>query len=124
MFQVGTVRNNIERGVIMAGLTTKMKKCAEILVNEPEKPLGEIAKELGVDMSTLWRWRKRDDYKEYEHQLCHERFLDLEKLAIKKLKENANKNNQRAIEYLLDYIGYKATEKVEVKDTTIRIDIE
>ena len=64
------------------------------------------------------------DYKEYEHSLCHERFLSLEKLAIAKLKENAMKCNQRAIEYLLDYIGYKATDKLEVKDTTINVDVE
>ena len=61
------------------------EKCAEILVNEPEKPIHEVADELGVNRATLWKWRQREDYKEYEHQLCHARFLDLEKLAIEKL---------------------------------------
>lgn len=107
----------------MAALTTKMKKCAEILVAEPEKPIGEIAQELEVDPSTIWRWRKREDYKDYEHELCHERFMDLEKLAIKKLKENTRKGNQKAIEYLLDYIGYKATDHQEVQmDAKIEVD--
>lgn len=107
----------------MAALTTKMKLCAEILVNDPEKPLGEIAQELGVDPSTLWRWRKREDYKAYEHELCHERFMDLEKLAIQKLKENAINNNQKAIEYLLDYIGYKPKDQQEIQmDAKIEID--
>ena len=105
-------------------LSSKMKKCAEILVNEPETSIGDIAKILDVDPSTVWRWRQREDYKAYEHELCHDRFLDLEKLAIQKLKENASKNNQKAIEYLLNYIGYKAVEKVEVKDTTITIEVE
>ena len=104
----------------MAGLTSKMKLCAEILVNDPEKPIDEVAKELGVHRATLWKWRQRPDYKEYEHELCHERFLSLEKLAIQKLKENATKGNQRAVEYLLDYIGYKATEKVETKVSGIQ----
>jgi hypothetical protein len=108
----------------MAGLNQKMKKCAEILVNEPEKPIHEVADELGVNRATLWKWRQREDYKEYEHQLCHARFLDLEKLAIEKLKENASKGNQKAIEYLLNYIGYKPTEKVEVTDKIISIEIE
>lgn len=107
----------------MAGLTSKMRKCAEILVAEPEKPIGDIAQELGVDPSTIWRWRQRVDYKEYEHELCHARFLDLEKLAIHKLRDNARKGNQKAIEYLLDYIGYKATEKVDVRSGDININI-
>lgn len=107
----------------MAGLTAKMKLCAEILVNDPERSLGDIAQELGVDPSTLWRWRKREDYKAYEHELCHERFMDLEKLAIQKLKENTMNNNQKAIEYLLDYIGYKPKEQQEIQmDAKIEID--
>lgn len=107
----------------MAALTSKMKRCAEILVAEPETPLGDIAKELGVDASTLWRWRQREDYKEYEHYLCRERFLSLEKLAIAKLQDNARKGNQRAIEYLLDYIGYKPTEKLDITNGEIVVNI-
>lgn len=107
----------------MAGLTSKMKKCAEILVNEPEKPIKDVAAELGVDRKTVWKWRQRQDYKEYEHELCHERFLSLEKLAIQKLKENATKGNQKAIEYLLDYIGYKPSEKIDVRSGEININI-
>lgn len=107
----------------MAELTSKMKLCAEILVNNPEKSIEDVANEIGVHRATLWKWRQRDDYKEYEHQLCHARFLDLEKLAIQKLKENATKGNQKAIEYLLDYIGYKASEKIDVRSGDININI-
>lgn len=105
-------------------LTPKMKECAEIFVNNPELTCREVGAMLGVHESTISRWVKREDYKEYEHSLCHERFLSLEKLAIAKLKENTKKCNQKAIEYLLDYCGYKATDKLEVKDTTINVDVE
>ena len=107
----------------MAALSNKMKLCAEILVNDPEKKIGDIAQELGVDRKTIWKWRQREDYKEYEHQLCHSRFMDLEKLAIQKLKENTSKGNQRAIEYLLDYIGYKTEEKIDIKGGDIVVNI-
>ena len=105
-------------------LNAKMKLAAEIMVADPEKYYVDVATEVGVDESTLWRWRKRDDFQEYEHELCLERFKDLEKLAIKKLKENAMKNNQRAVEYILDYVGFKATEQVEVSEKVINICIE
>ena len=107
----------------MAGLTNKMKLCAEILVNDPEKNIQDVAKELGVDRKTIWKWRQREDYKEYEHQLCHERFLGLEKLAIQKLKENASKGNMRAIEYLLNYIGYKPKDEIDISSGDINITI-
>lgn len=97
----------------MKKLTSKMMRAAEIAVANPEKPVSEIAQELGVDTSTLWRWTKDDKYKEYQHELCVERFKDLEKLAIKKLKENAMNNQQKAIEYILDYVGYSSTLKID-----------
>ena len=107
----------------MKKLTSKMMRAAEIAVANPEKPVSEIAQELGVDTSTLWRWTKDDKNKEYQHELCVERFKDLEKLAIKKLKENAMNNQQKAIEYILDYVGYKPKEQQEVQmDAKIEVD--
>lgn len=104
-------------------LNSKQKRAAEILVAEPERQLGDIAQELGVAESTFWRWRQTEEFKEYEHELCMERFRDLEKIAIQKLKENAKNNNQKAIEYILDYIGYKASEKLDVRSGDITINI-
>lgn len=109
----------------MAELSNKQMKAAEILVTQPEKKLQDVAKELNVTETTLWRWRQRSDFKEYESQLCHQRFLDLERLAIQKLKENVKKNNQRAIEYALDYAGYKTAEKVDLEvNRDVKIIIE
>lgn len=105
-------------------LNAKMKRAAEILVSEPEKKLGDIAKELKIDESTLWRYRQRDDFKEYEHQLCVERMVDLQKLAIEKLKDNARNGNQKAIEYILNYGGFKAKEQIEVTENCINIHID
>ena len=48
----------------MKKLTSKMMRAAEIAVANPEKPVSEIAQELGVDTSTLWRWTKDEKYKD------------------------------------------------------------
>ena len=105
-------------------LKKKQKIAAEIMVANPEKPLTEIAKELEVNYSTFWRWRQNPEFKEYEDKLCQERFHDMQRIAIQKLQENAMKGNQKAIEYILDYMGYKAATKIEADvDTDIVINI-
>ena len=106
-------------------LKPKQRATAEFIVANPEMSLTEVADKLGISEVTLWRWRQLDEYKEYEHELCQDRFIELEKLAIQKLKENVMKNNQKAIEYALDYRGYKADTKITANienDITITIE--
>ena len=111
----------------MRALSNKQKAAAELMVAEPDLHYGEIAERLKIDPMTLYRWRQREDFKEYMHSLCMERFKELERIAIKKLHENVRNNNQKAIEYTLDYIGYKATNKIEADvtgNTSINIIVE
>ena len=104
-------------------LSIKQKAAAEFMVSNPELGYDEVAAKLGINPATLWRWRKREDFQQYSHELCMERFKDLERLAIRKLHENVTKNNQKAIEYALDYIGYKASEKVDITSGDIVVNI-
>ena len=78
-------------------LSIKQKAAAEFMVSNPELGYDEVAAKLGINPATLWRWRKREDFQQYSHELCMERFKDLERLAIRKLHENVTKNNQKAI---------------------------
>lgn len=105
-------------------LSNKQKAAAEFMVANPEIGYDEVAEKLGVNPATLWRWRKLPEFQDYSHELCMERFKDLEKLAIRKLQENITKNNQKAIQYALDYVGFKSADTVEIKDKTIKIEIE
>ena len=53
------------------------------------------------------------------------RFKEIERIAIQKLYENASNGNQKAIEYALDYVGYKSTTKLEAEvanEVTINIE--
>lgn len=105
-------------------LSNKQKAAAELIVTNPELTLAEVADQLKVSEVTLWRWRNKEEFKEYEHELCVARFKELEKLAVQKLKENVIKNNQRAIEYVLDFTGYKAGESVNIKSDRITVTID
>lgn len=94
-------------------LKPKQKLLAELMVEEPELTNVEYAETIGIDIKTLYKWKKTEEFDEYFRSLCKEKFKDLEQLALKKLKENVNNGYQKAIEYVLDYMGYKATEKIE-----------
>lgn len=105
-------------------LTSKQRMAAEYMVANPEIGYDEVAETLNINPATLWRWRKTEEFQDYTHKLCMERFKDIEKLAIRKLQENVRKGNQKAIQYTLDYQGYKTAETVEIKDKVIKIEIE
>lgn len=109
----------------MADLKPKQRLLAELMVLKPELTNLQYAEEAGIDPKTVYKWKKQQEFKDYVHELCLEKFHSLEQLAIEKLKENMAKGNQKAIEYALDYIGYKATQKVEAElNTDININIE
>ena len=108
-------------------LKPKQRMLAELMVAKPELTNEEYAKEIGIGERTLYDWKKQQDFAEYRDKLCKEKFADLQELALVKLRENIAAKNQKAIEYALDYLGYKATTKVEadVSGTMdITIDIE
>ena len=108
-----------------SALKPKQKALAELMVLKPELTNVEYAKEINIDPKTLYKWKKTVEFQDYIHELCQEKFKDLEKLALEKLKENMAKGNQKAIEYALDYLGYKADTKITAEltnDITITIE--
>lgn len=105
-------------------LSNKQKIAAEYMVANPEMTYEEVSQKLGVSSMTLWRWRQKPEFQEFSHELCVHKFKEIEKLAVQKLLENVNKNNQKAIEYALDYVGFKSKEQVEITDNCINIHID
>ena len=108
-------------------LKPRQMKLAELMAVEPELTKEEYAERIGCNASTVYAWRKLPEFQEYYHKLCEKRFRSFEGLAVQKLMENANKGNQKAIEYLLNYIGYTPTQKVDTKITgvqTISVNVE
>lgn len=107
-------------------LTAKQKALAELLVLQPKTSNEEIAKQIKIDIKTLYKWKKTDEFQEYMSECYKKKFRDLEGLAIEKLTENINSNCQKAIEYTLNYLGYKPVDKqeVEINSTEYVISIE
>ena len=106
-------------------LKAKQKALAELMILQPDMTNVEYAKEIGIDPKTLYKWKKTDEFQDYLHSCCQLKFKELEQLAIEKLRENIKKNNQKAIEYALDYVGYKPEMKIKAdlnNDVTITIE--
>ena len=104
-------------------LKPKQREIAEIMVLEPELSNEEYAARIGINPKTLYAWKKNEEFNDYIHDLCRKKFASLERLALKQLKHQIQKGNWKAIEYVLDGVGYKAIDKVEVSDTTTKITI-
>ena len=114
----------IRKGGSFMALKPKQKLLAELMVAKPELTNEQYAEEIGIDPKTLYNWKKNSEFQEYINELCKNKFADLQTLAIAKLRENVEAKNQKAIEYALDYLGYKATTKVEAdisSDITINV---
>ena len=104
-------------------LNRKQKLAAEIMAAEPLTSGAEIARRVEVDVNTFYRWKKNPEWVEYVHTCCVEEFKSIEKVAIKKLGENVNKGNQKAIEYVLNYMGYKPEETLDIRNGDINITV-
>lgn len=104
-------------------LNRKQKLAAEIAASEPLTSGAEIARRVEVDVNTFYRWKKNPEWNDYLHELCQERFKDIEKIAVEKLKENVAKGNQKSIEYVLNYMGYQPEQKIDIRSGDISINI-
>ncbi len=104
-------------------LSTKQKLLAELMALEPDWTNADYAKEIGIDQKTLYRWKKEEIFKDYLHQICREKFKDLERLAIKKLADQIRGGNFYAITYVLDSTGYKAAEHLDINAKGITLNV-
>lgn len=104
-------------------LKLKQKQLAEIMVAEPELNNEQYAERVGINPATIYKWKKNDEFNEYLHTLCQERFKDMEKLAMQKLREHVERGNWKATQYVLDGLGYKPEEKVDIKNSAINISV-
>jgi hypothetical protein len=107
-------------------LTSKQKALAELMVAEPNLRYDQYAERVGISTKTCYVYRQNPELQDYVSELCKKRFRHLETLAIKKLEEQVDRGNFKAVQYVLDNRGYKVPEEsnvnLEGKMTTITID--
>lgn len=102
-------------------LKPRQKQLAELMVAEPNLSNEKYAERIGIDPTTLYRWKRNDEFNDYVHTLCQTRFKDMEKLAMQKLREHVENGNWKACQYVLDSLGYLPEQKIDVKSSEINI---
>lgn len=106
-----------------ATLKPKQRLLAELMALEPELTNAEYALQIGIDQKTLYRWKKEEIFKDYLHEICREKFKDLERLALKKLEEQIMGGDFRAVQYVLDGVGYKAADALDLNANGITLSV-
>lgn len=101
--------------IIMAkhfdGISEQQYKCIQLLVYS-DMSVDEIAKEVGVNRATTWRWRTKDE--QFKDELAKERknkfhvFGDVaQKELMNLVQDRSDKRTQlQAIKMLMSELGY------------------
>lgn len=95
--------------------TYKQLKAIEMLARpDNELTLQQIADELGINQSTLWRWRRNEDFQKAVTELAYSCLKDELPNLFKSLASKAISGNVKAMELMLKYAG-NYVEKIETK---------
>lgn len=93
----------------------KQLKAIEMLARPEEKDLSEIAEDLGINFSTLWRWRRNEDFQRAVTTLAYSCLKDELPKVYKSLGKRAVGGNVKAIELMLKFAdNYIEKVKTEV----------
>ena len=100
------------------GLSKKQVEAIELMIENSDLEYNAIAKMLGINPCTLWRWRTQPQFKAFQDELkfrLKNKFDAAEGAAIDTMIELCKTGSFQAAKYILDYQGYGAPNKIEVK---------
>lgn len=97
----------------------RMKRTLETWLANPLKSFKQIAIDAGISERTFYSYRQDADFMAKYHAEQQKRFSALEGKAVAQLENKLDEGEWKAIQYTLDGLGYKATDKVEMDNKTV-----
>ena len=103
-------------------LKKKQYEAIQLLVYTEMKDT-EVIEKLGIGDSTLWRWKKNEEFCEELEKENRKKFKNLQIQALHTMTRLMNQGHFQAAKYILDGNDYAPTEKHELDmSATITVD--
>lgn len=111
-----------------SGLTATQKKCAELIVMQDinKMTINQMAEELGVNRSTIFRWKQTKEFNDYLNSLADEfqrSFLSEAFAELRTIMKHGRTHEKlKAVELILKNQG-KLKEQTDIT-ATVKADID
>lgn len=88
--------------------------CIELMLAYPTMSISKLAEKVGVNRNTISDWRRNNTefIEEYKRRL-REKWEGHEVIAMQTMQKLAENGDFKASKYILDSLGYNATQKIE-----------
>ena len=103
-------------------LKKKQRDAIQLLVYTDMRDC-EVIKELDIGESTLWRWKKNEEFCAELEKENRRKFKSLQREALHTMAKLINEGHFQAAKYILDGNDYAPTEKHEL-DMTANITVD
>lgn len=105
-------------------LTNRQKNLLEYMLANPQLPETVCAKNCGVPNSTYFYWKQQGEFTAELDRRLKEQWKDAERLAQETMLSLCREGEYAASKYILDNLGYKPNDKVDLNvSTDIKITI-
>lgn len=114
-----------EYGAYSPQQAAKMKYVMQVWLSNPLLTSREVAEKAGVSTDSFHDYQQNEEWMAEYKAECDKRFESLRAAAVENLENALLDGDWRATTYVLDALGYQATQKINVDaNTTIRISID
>ena len=106
-------------------LNFKQQTAIGLLVSNPKISTHELAAEVQVSESAVYRWKQKPEFRAELDRQLKEKWKDSEGIAMSGMISLAEQEDYKACKYILDSLGYAPAQKIDANvNQDINITVE